>query len=58
LAKNVFRFTDFHGHQAARPRGWPLRMTSGKVRKDQANRDITFDTLAGGWRIFQVHIIY
>jgi hypothetical protein len=39
LAKNVFRFTDFHGHQAARPRGWPLRMTSGKVRKDQANRD-------------------
>ena len=31
LAKNVFRFTDFHGHQPAGPRGWPLRMTSGKV---------------------------
>jgi hypothetical protein len=30
----------------------------GEHRKDQANRDITFDKLAGDWRIFQVHIQY
>ena len=32
VAKNFFRFMYFHGHSAARPLGWPLRMTSGKVR--------------------------
>jgi hypothetical protein len=26
-----FRFTYFHGPSAARPLGWPLRMTNGKV---------------------------
>jgi hypothetical protein len=30
--QNFFGFTYFHGLSAARPLGWPLRMTNGKVR--------------------------
>ncbi len=29
--QTFFRFTYFHGPSAARPLGWPLRMTNGKV---------------------------
>src|ERR687898_1946907 len=32
--QTFFRFTYFHGPSAARPLGWPLRMTNGKVRPD------------------------
>jgi hypothetical protein len=30
--QNFFSFTYFHDPSAARPLGWPLRMTNGKVR--------------------------
>jgi hypothetical protein len=30
--QTFFSFTCFHGPSAARPLGWPLRMTNGKVR--------------------------
>src|SRR6266487_1191540 len=30
--QTFFRFAYFHGLSAARPLGWPLRMTNGKVR--------------------------
>ena len=30
--QTFFRFTYFHGPSAARPLGWPLRMTNGKVK--------------------------
>src|SRR5262245_16267570 len=33
--QNFFSFRYFHGQLAARPLGWPLQMTNGKVRKDR-----------------------
>jgi hypothetical protein len=56
--QTFFRFTYFHGPSAARPLGWPLRMTNGKVRAlrtDKALRLARMDTnislagLAAGW---------
>jgi hypothetical protein len=39
--QNFFSFTYFHGLSAARPLGWPLRMTNGKVSEFRSTRAIT-----------------